>query len=175
MALIICPECKKEISDKSDICIHCGFPIKTFIKSSAPNSCNINGTVYDLTKVYNAIPITKDEYLKLDKVEQIKKIGIVANAIQSVISINRLATSYLAEQILESGMIPQEFDAEQYVNQDQQNQQAIQRITQIRCPKCGSTTFTTGARGVNWKLGFIGASKTVNRCAKCGNMWTPRK
>lgn len=28
MALIQCPECKKEISDKSETCIHCGFPIK---------------------------------------------------------------------------------------------------------------------------------------------------
>ena len=27
MALIICPECKKEVSDKSKVCIHCGFPI----------------------------------------------------------------------------------------------------------------------------------------------------
>lgn len=173
MALAVCPECKKEISDKSDICIHCGFPIKTFIKSSAPNSCNINGTVYDLTKVYNALPVTKDEYLKLDKIEQIKNIKIVANNILSIISINRLATSYLAEKILESGTIPHEFDAEQYANQDRQNQQAIQHITQIRCPKCGSTNFTTGARGINWTLGLIGASKTVNRCAKCGHTWKP--
>lgn len=27
MALIICPECKKEISNKSDKCIHCGYPL----------------------------------------------------------------------------------------------------------------------------------------------------
>lgn len=175
MSLVICPECNKEISDKADICIHCGFPIKTFLKSSTPNSCNINGTVYDLTKVYNTIPVTKDEYSQMDKISRIKNIGIVANNILSLIPINNLAASYLAGRILELGAIPQEFDAEQYANQDRQNQQAIQRITQIRCPKCGSTTITTGARGVNWKLGFIGASKTVNRCSKCGNMWTPRK
>ena len=29
MALIQCQECKKEISDQSERCIHCGFPIKT--------------------------------------------------------------------------------------------------------------------------------------------------
>lgn len=28
MALIKCPECEKEISDTSDICINCGYPIK---------------------------------------------------------------------------------------------------------------------------------------------------
>lgn len=31
MALIKCPECQKEISDKSDSCIHCGNPLKAKI------------------------------------------------------------------------------------------------------------------------------------------------
>lgn len=44
----------------------------------------------------------------------------------------------------------------------------------IKCPKCGSTAITTGARGLNGMMGFWGASKTVNRCAKCGNTWTPK-
>lgn len=43
----------------------------------------------------------------------------------------------------------------------------------IRCPKCDSTQITTGARGVSHFWGFIGASKTVNRCAKCGYTWKP--
>lgn len=32
MALIKCPECNKEISDKSEICIGCGFPIRTHLQ-----------------------------------------------------------------------------------------------------------------------------------------------
>lgn len=28
MALIVCPECGKEISDKAEACIHCGYPMK---------------------------------------------------------------------------------------------------------------------------------------------------
>lgn len=36
MALIKCPECGKEISDKSYSCVHCGFPIR----SRAPQSPN---------------------------------------------------------------------------------------------------------------------------------------
>ena len=27
MALIKCPECDKEISDKANACIHCGYPL----------------------------------------------------------------------------------------------------------------------------------------------------
>lgn len=47
--------------------------------------------------------------------------------------------------------------------------------TPVACPKCLSTQITTGARGVNALWGFFGASKTVNRCAKCGYTWKPHK
>ena len=43
-----------------------------------------------------------------------------------------------------------------------------------KCPICGSTSITTGARGVNNFWGFLGASRTVNRCGNCGQTWTPR-
>ena len=46
---------------------------------------------------------------------------------------------------------------------------------QIRCPRCGGTQITTSARGVNGFWGFIGASKTVNRCANCGKTWEPKR
>lgn len=42
-----------------------------------------------------------------------------------------------------------------------------------KCPKCNSTSITTGARGVNFTFGLLGASKTVNRCASCGHTWKP--
>lgn len=35
MALIKCPECGKEVSDRSDVCIHCGYPIKGNIEKIA--------------------------------------------------------------------------------------------------------------------------------------------
>jgi len=46
--------------------------------------------------------------------------------------------------------------------------------TTLICPKCSSTAVTTGARGINGFWGAIGASKTVNRCGNCGNMWSPK-
>ena len=46
MALINCPECGKEISDKSETCIHCGFPMIRI----ANTKCEINGTVYDFAE-----------------------------------------------------------------------------------------------------------------------------
>lgn len=50
-----------------------------------------------------------------------------------------------------------------------------QEKPKVHCPKCGSTQITAGARGVNAVWGLIGASKTVNRCAKCGYTWKPGK
>ncbi len=32
MALIKCPECGKEVSDKANSCIYCGFPVEIFFK-----------------------------------------------------------------------------------------------------------------------------------------------
>lgn len=43
-----------------------------------------------------------------------------------------------------------------------------------RCPKCSSTQITTGSRGYSMVWGFIGAGKTVNRCARCGHKWEPK-
>ncbi len=36
MALIICPECGKEISDQAPACIHCGFPLSASKPTDAP-------------------------------------------------------------------------------------------------------------------------------------------
>ena len=45
----------------------------------------------------------------------------------------------------------------------------------LKCPRCGSTAITTGARGANHFWGLIGASKTVNRCGSCGYTWEPKR
>ena len=58
--------------------------------------------------------------------------------------------------------------------QQEQARVAREESNKVRCPKCGSTQITTGARGVNHFWGFIGASKTVNRCGNCGHTWAPR-
>lgn len=71
-------------------------------------------------------------------------------------------------------------------NMEQKQQEEIQKLKNNsnttnkdeyipKCPNCGSTAVTSSARGVNIVWGFIGASKTVNRCATCGYMWKPKK
>lgn len=52
MALIICPECGKEISDKAAICVGCGFPVKEYLEKyservsdDATRTCEYCGSV----------------------------------------------------------------------------------------------------------------------------------
>lgn len=51
MALIKCPECGKEISDKAPACIHCGFPLNQEEKNILEKCINCGYT--DLAKLDN--------------------------------------------------------------------------------------------------------------------------
>lgn len=48
MALINCPECNKEISDKAVSCPNCGYPMKTDESKSA---YSYNGQQYDISQI----------------------------------------------------------------------------------------------------------------------------
>lgn len=57
--------------------------------------------------------------------------------------------------------------------QEEMIQEFFSVPTDVRCPRCFSPSVSTGARGYSLITGFIGSGRTVNRCAKCGNSWTP--
>lgn len=88
MSLIHCPECGKEVSDKSDKCIHCGYPINN------NNICKLNGADYDLSflldesysilyKVRDLVQISKSDIVHVkpvvEKIIQEKEIPSVIN------------------------------------------------------------------------------------------------
>ena len=54
MALIKCPECGKEISDKAPACIHCGFPLDQLEKDNSTESED-NGKSYML--ILKTVPV----------------------------------------------------------------------------------------------------------------------
>ena len=52
MALIKCPECGREISNKAPACIHCGYPLQ----ESQPQEIIWNGKdVSDIEKYFNEL------------------------------------------------------------------------------------------------------------------------
>ncbi|MBN2892499.1 MAG: zinc ribbon domain-containing protein [Bacteroidales bacterium] len=53
MALINCPECNKEISDKVKSCPHCGYPLSDNIDSDKQVPINVNLTSINLGKTKN--------------------------------------------------------------------------------------------------------------------------
>lgn len=98
---------------------------------------------------------------------------------------HRDAELYEKREIYEASLIKETPDKHSKVEQKKQ-QEEIQKLKNNsnttnkdeyipKCPNCGSTAITSSARGINIVWGFIGASKTVNRCANCGHMWKPKK
>ncbi len=77
------------------------------------------------------------------------------------------------KDIIEYKMKLQQLETIKLQQKQLKSQQKAQNA--IKCPRCGSTAITTGARGANHFWGFIGASKTVNRCGSCGYTWEPRR
>lgn len=51
MALINCPECNKEISDKAVSCPNCGYPMKTGESSKSKCGYPYNGQQYDISQI----------------------------------------------------------------------------------------------------------------------------
>lgn len=175
MALIKCPECGNDVSSYAKQCIHCGFPLDmneklkeniTHVNETNENRqiCIIDGRSFDLTDVVN--DIMSSDYNNLDCRD---KLNYKVFEIIGIISI--YDAEDIVEYIINHGNAPKTIKSTAITNAPI----ISMADTKIRCPKCGSTQITAGARGVNAVWGFIGASKTVNRCMSCGYSWTPKK
>lgn len=152
MALINCPECGKQISNRADNCVHCGFPI------NIRNICVIDNIEFDLSDIKSKVLSSNIEN------EEVKNRIAMELGLQ-VKKISKYGALKIIDIIKDTGEVPKTFDA---------NYMKREAHPQIRCPKCSSTQITTGSRGFSVVSGFLGANKTVNRCAKCGHSWKPR-
>lgn len=141
MALIKCPECGKEISDKAEVCIHCGYPVKKMDENIPPqvDKCPMCETKNP-----------RVEYSEKSEAWFCKTCGYNLKIVNP------------------------ERHRQQIEDAKRRLAQASAIAAAVHCPKCNSTSITTGARGVSGFWGFFGASKTVNRCANCGHTWTPK-
>lgn len=119
MALIICPECGKEISDKSEICIHCGYPLKN-------TKCNINGVVYDFKE---ELPIALLE--KTD--DYVPAIG----KIRKKTSLTLTDACDLIKIIKETKAIPEVFTPK-YPLEDREKLYGGSKVESVECPYCHS-------------------------------------
>ena len=164
MALIKCPECGEKISTTVTHCIHCGFSIEEIVNKN--DLCIMDNRVFDLSKY-------KECLLGKSCIDPKERESISYDLFNDVGCISIYGARKIVDIILETKEVPKEFDAN-YMCAPNQSATITESI-QVRCPKCSSTQITTGSRGYSLAWGFIGAGKTVNRCARCGHKWEPRK
>lgn len=147
MALIKCPECGTEISDKSDRCIHCGYPLPKELKS---------------TFLFNGVQLEKAFFLD-ETIDIHKKISKLREAsdVGNVVAIDSL------REWREAGVIPDVVNHETLAEEEERERNTV------KCPKCGSTAIQTVNRGYSFLTGFIGSSSPRNVCQKCGYKWKP--
>lgn len=159
MALIKCTECGSIISNKAIACVKCGCPISNTLAGSN-NSCIINDIAYDFDQI-------KDLLLENPNNDTIKNdaISFVYNHIHGI---QLFDAALLVETIINTGEIPKQYSREKLIPR---------KINDglIHCPKCDSTNVVTGQRGYSVIWGFAGSNRTMNRCAKCGHKWEPKK
>lgn len=187
--LINCPECGREISDQSTQCIHCGFPLN---RQSADSSSN------DVDVLYKVVLKKADRKFGLSIINnicQIAKLGIgdakelFDHMPSTIISGITIESARHIQEILETlqaevEILPcsdrsdkTEVDLSKITTKEEAQHIVAEKTSSnpnvVQCPKCGSTSVTTGQRGFSIVTGFIGSGKTVNRCANCGYKWQP--
>ena len=184
MALITCPECGKEVSDKAKMCPNCGYPINDpTVPDVKNNICVFKGQRYDLTEVLEYIEKTYDEngycvdpktpaYFALKRI--IPTIGCDTNELLGYLARYRKVPDF---NFIPTGdpdkyrlVKPKDYDPNFNIHKAFEEEQ---KKLIPKCPKCGCTSITTGSRGYSLFTGFLGSGKTVNRCGNCGYKWTP--
>ena len=164
--LIVCPECKNKISDKAEHCVHCGMPVKLILEN--------NNNMYNI----KLVSIGKGKGQTCQAIIRICQYSLseaadIVNNLSTIKSNITLDEANKIKSVIEEigGKVSITKASNDTVEYDTDSHRESLNVPY--CPKCGSTSITTGARGVDGFWGFLGASSTVNRCANCGHAWYP--
>lgn len=185
MPLINCPECSHQISDRAQCCPNCGYPLTEI------SNLNISETNNSEEQNYCVIFNRLGQPNKIDIIKMVRQIGNydlktakdIVDFPPSVIikNISQQAAKDVQKKLDLLGAVVsiEKLNSSECQNNSKQ-EIAIKRILNnnkddtIRCPRCGSTSVTTGQKGFSLLTGFLGSNKTVNRCGKCGYSWQPK-
>lgn len=176
MALIKCPECGKEISDKAKQCIHCGYPLDE-ITSTNPNHLYKAVLVdYGTNKVQAIAKIREFTGLGLSDAKRFSE--SLPQTIQSGISMKEcemIQVHFLSVGATVEIQNDNESKTKNTILEDVSfSAVQIKDKNKIVCPKCGSTAIATANRGYSLITGFIGSGSPRNVCQNCGYKWKPQ-
>lgn len=167
MSLIKCPECGKEVSDQSHICIHCGYPLSNNAKNNE-NICLINDSPYDLSLIIETIHKNKNDYAQKEAHKLLKEMtGLGA--------VDRGSLLYI---IMQLDKIPPQFNSgdnwkhykQENINIPQNNYQSNNISNMPKCPKCGCTNIQIVRKKFSLLAGFA-TNKTERVCVNCMHRW----
>lgn len=150
MALIKCPECGKEISDKAIMCINCGYPLNSLENKTDEYICCIHGTNYNLKEEFELI-LLQDDYTKT-----VLKLASKCNInIQDAFALSKIMKS--------ERKIPKSYECKFITNKSQ-------------CPMCKSTNIkkiSTTSRMVSVVTVGLASGKLGKqyKCERCKYMW----
>lgn len=175
MALIICPECNEKISDKAEVCIHCGFPLKNIASQSNKlfSVKFIRLTHKDKRVSVQRIIARYGLYSQAEAYDLIRK---SPNIIADGLSFEN--ATYLTTVLQNKGgvteVIESNSDYNNVINENIEKQKLETPLDEyIHCPKCRSTNVDITNRGFSMVTGFIGSNKSVRVCKNCGHKWNP--
>ena len=168
--LMDCPDCGKQVSRRAQVCIHCGCPLSSVSETAQLQFYGVK-TISTMGVWGNPSTYLSRVRVMNDQATKINDLSILA------CGITRDRAELLLKYLVEHGG-----EGELVVDTQctQENEQVTQLIDStinpnapVVCPRCRSTDVVVGQRGYNVVSGFVGSSKTTNRCGKCGHTWNP--
>lgn len=187
MALIKCPECNGQVSDKADVCIHCGYPLK---KAEQENNSEVLDKVIERNKkiqeeIKNDIIIALKEVdyamfssdiLKVVSEKSKKNISsdIVNQALNDLCKENKVKVVFNGclkykiaspiEYIELSELGTRKYSDKNILQEN--NKKVVPNQEVIKCPKCGSTQIQMVQRKWSLLTGFL-TNKVDRVCMNC--------
>lgn len=174
MALIKCPECENEVSDKAEKCIHCGYPIKNELKEEfikmyvndkgkAFNRERWIFTIEDINcKITSDIAKEGEKILLLDEEKnKIKECTINSRFYHNDRIENKNFLSIGIDNI-EDEIVSQV----QYIGVKSKEKINVNTATSVKCPICGSTQIQLVNRKWSIWTGIL-TNKVDRVCMNC--------
>lgn len=175
MALIKCPECGGNVSDKAPMCIHCGYPLHgpQTEPASQVQYCPYCGKSNDIESIFCGY--CGKSFVRNNEKQEHVTVAPVSDVVD-IMDYKKDLDAPNDDMIrLQQAQIVQ--------RQRQIDEQRRQFDAQAKCPKCGSTSLSGGKQGfgfgkalagtfliggVGLLAGGIGANKTIVTCLNCG-------
>lgn len=199
MALVICPECKKGVSEHAEACQNCGFPIKKFMlehelaDASKMFLCPKCGKMWlsddgqDLICSY-----CKSSVVQSDKTDKQYSDETVAYMLEKYPEFDKIKSLEAAAEYKKAFVMKyakESFDEKLYNSRMNEVQKKIEKEKNVsqqiskptappspKCPTCGSTNISkisaTSRIASVATLGLF--SKKINKsfkCKSCGYTW----